>query len=42
VAQKLGLIPARKPVKKCNVTLDRCQPIIWKGRGPQAVPSPLL
>jgi hypothetical protein len=42
VAQKLGLISARKPVKKCNVTLDRCQPIIWKGRGSQAVPSPLL
>jgi hypothetical protein len=42
VAEKFGLIPGRKPVKKCNVALDRRQPIIWKGHGPQAVPSPLL
>ena len=42
VAKKLGLIPGRKPVKKCNVALDRCQPIISKRHSPQAVPSPLL
>jgi hypothetical protein len=42
VAEKLGLIPGRKPVKKCNVALDRRQPIIWKTYSPQAVPSPSL
>jgi hypothetical protein len=42
VAQKLGLIPARKPVNKCNVTLDRRQPIIWKKRGPQAASAAFL
>ena len=42
VAEKLGLIPCRKPVEKCNVALDRRQPIIWKRRGAQALPSPLL
>jgi len=42
VTEKLGLIPGRKPVKKCNVALDRCQPIIRKRPGAQAVPSPLL
>lgn len=42
VAEELGPIPRRKPVKKCNVALDRRQPIIWKTCGPPAVPSPLL
>ena len=42
VPKKLGLIPGRKPVKKCNVALDRRQPIISKRHGPQAVPPPLL
>ena len=42
VAKKLDLILGRKPVKKCNVALDRRQPITSKRRGPQAVPSPLL
>lgn len=42
VAKKLGLIPGRKPVKKCNVALNRRQPIIWKRHGAQAMPSPLL
>ena len=42
VAEKLGLIPASKPVKKCNVALDRRQPIISKTCGPQTVPSALL
>jgi hypothetical protein len=42
VAEKLGLILGSKPLKKCNVALDRRQPIIWKKCGPQAVPSPLL
>jgi hypothetical protein len=42
VAEKFGRIPARKPVKKCNVSLDRGQPIIWKRYGPQTVPSALF
>ena len=42
VTEKLGLIPGRKPVKKCNVALDARQPIIRKRPAPQAVPSPLL
>jgi hypothetical protein len=42
VAEKLGLISARKSVKKCNVTLDRGEPIIWKRRGPQAVSAAFL
>jgi hypothetical protein len=42
VTEKLGLISSRKPVKKCNVALDRRQPIIWKRCGPQAAPSALL
>lgn len=42
VAKKLGLIPGRKPVKKCNVSLDRRQPIISKRCGPQPVSSALL
>jgi hypothetical protein len=42
VAEKLGLIFRRKPVKKCNVALDRCQPIISKRCGPQTAPSALF
>jgi hypothetical protein len=42
VAQKLGLIPGRKPVKKCNVAPDRPQPFFWEGLGLQAPPSTLL
>jgi hypothetical protein len=42
VTEKLGLIPGRKPVKKCNVALDLRQPNIWKRCGPQAAPSPLF
>ena len=42
VPKKLGLIPGRKPVKKCNVALDGRQPITRKRPGAQAVPSPLL
>ena len=42
VAEKFDLIPGRNAAKKCNVTLDRSQPITWKGHGPQMVPPPLL
>jgi hypothetical protein len=41
VAEKLGLIPGRKLVKKCNVALDRREPIISKRCGPHAVPTAL-